>query len=158
MRRRNCSIRRIIRIGTSTCRRRSGTCRSCRRRASTISWAAPRRGCSSCRRAMRRRRRTSKNSVISPPPPEAFAMAVAAKICLAAILFAAAAIAPSRAQPVEQALSLAKKEQHPLLETLEALVSIESGSRDVEGLERIAKLIAGRLQALGGQVELVEAS
>jgi len=85
-------------------------------------------------------------------------MAVAAKVCLAAVLFAAAAIAPSRAQPVEQVLSLAKKEQQPLLETLEALVSIESGSRDVEGLERIAKLIAGRLQALGGQVELVEAS
>ena len=85
-------------------------------------------------------------------------MAVAVKICLAAILFAAAAIAPSRAQPVEQVLSLAKKEQQPLLETLEALVSIESGSRDVEGLERIAKLIAGRLQALGGQVDLVEAS
>ena len=85
-------------------------------------------------------------------------MTIAAKICLAAALFAAAAIAPSRAQPVEQVLSLAKKEQQPLLETLEALVSIESGSRDVEGLERIAKLIAGRLQALGGQVELVEAS
>jgi glutamate carboxypeptidase len=45
-----------------------------------------------------------------------------------------------------------------LLETLEALVSIESGSRDFEGLEQVAKLIAGRLQVLGGQVELVEAS
>ena len=36
--------------------------------------------------------------------------------------------------------------------------SIESGSRDIEGLDRIAKLIAGRLQELGGQVELVEPS
>ena len=61
-----------------------------------------------------------------------------------------------RAEPVAQVLSLAKAEQPKLLETLEALVSIESGSRDLEGLERIAKLIAGRLQALGGEVELVE--
>ena len=55
-------------------------------------------------------------------------------------------------------LALAQKEQQPLLKTLEELVSIESGSRDIEGLDRIAKLIAGRLQALGGQVELVEPS
>jgi glutamate carboxypeptidase len=85
-------------------------------------------------------------------------MVSAAKTCLAAVLLTAAAIAPSHAQHNEQVLSLAQKEQQPLLETLEALVSIESGSRDFEGLERIAKLIAGRLQALGGQVELVEAS
>jgi glutamate carboxypeptidase len=43
-----------------------------------------------------------------------------------------------------------------LLKTMEELVSIETGSRDIEGLNRIAKLIAGRLQDLGGQVELVE--
>jgi glutamate carboxypeptidase len=81
-----------------------------------------------------------------------------ARTSIVALLFAAAAIAPLHAQPNEQVLSLAKKEQQPLLKTLEELVSIESGSRDVEGLERIAKLIAGRLQALGGKVELVEAS
>ena len=85
-------------------------------------------------------------------------MVSAAKICLAAVLLTAAAIAPAHAQRNEQVLSLAQKEQQPLLKTLEELVSIESGSRDFEGLERIAKLIAGRLQALGGQVELVEAS
>src|SRR5581483_9024327 len=34
---------------------------------------------------------------------------------------------------------------------------IESGSRDREGLDRISSLIAGRLSALGGSVELVEA-
>jgi glutamate carboxypeptidase len=85
-------------------------------------------------------------------------MVSAVRNCLAAILLAAVAMAPAHWQPVEPVLSLAKKEQPALLETLEALVSIESGSRDFEGLERIAKLIAGRLQALGGQVELVEAS
>ena len=85
-------------------------------------------------------------------------MVCAAKICLAAVLLTAAAIAPAHAQRNEQVLSLAQKEQQPLLKTLEELVSIESGSRDFEGLDRIAKLIAGRLQALGGQVELVDAS
>ena len=35
------------------------------------------------------------------------------------------------------------------------LVGIESGSSDVEGLDRIADLIAARLRALGGEVELV---
>jgi glutamate carboxypeptidase len=40
---------------------------------------------------------------------------------------------------------------------LRELVSIESGSRDVEGLDRAATLIANRLRAIGGQVELVAA-
>ncbi|HEV8343706.1 MAG TPA: hypothetical protein VGR30_15150 [Candidatus Binatia bacterium] len=35
-------------------------------------------------------------------------------------------------------------------------MSIESGSRDHEGLSKLAELIAGRLKNLGGQVELVE--
>ena len=35
-------------------------------------------------------------------------------------------------------------------------MSIESGSGDREGLDKIAELIAGRLQALGGKVELIE--
>jgi glutamate carboxypeptidase len=85
-------------------------------------------------------------------------MVLSAKSLLAAMLVAASAIAPATAQVNEQVLSLAKKEQQPLLKTLEELVTIESGSRDFEGLERIAKLTADRLQALGGQVELVEAS
>ena len=55
-------------------------------------------------------------------------------------------------------LSLAKKEKPVLLETLKDLVSIESGSRDNEGLDKLANLIAGRLKSLDGQVELVEPS
>ena len=62
----------------------------------------------------------------------------------------------TRSQPVEQVQSLARTERPALLETLKSLVSIESGSRDIEGLDRIAQLIAGRLKELGGQVELVE--
>jgi len=75
----------------------------------------------------------------------------------AGVLFVAMATAAFGA-PVEPVLSLAKKEKPALLDTLKALVSIESGSRDIEGLGKIADLIAERLRALGGQVELVEAS
>jgi glutamate carboxypeptidase len=77
------------------------------------------------------------------------------RLCTAAFF----AIAPSgfaAAQPVEPVLSLAKKERPALLATLKDLVSIETGSRDLEGLDRAAELIATRLSALGGQVELVD--
>ncbi len=79
------------------------------------------------------------------------------RLCTAALL----AIAPSgvaAAQPVQPVLSLAKKERPALLATLEELVSIETGSRDLEGLDRAAELIAARLRALGGKVELVDPS
>src|SRR6202051_2986981 len=65
MRSPSCCTPPIIRTGISTCRRRSGTCRSCRKRPSTISSAAPRRGCSSCRRATTSRNKTSPASAIS---------------------------------------------------------------------------------------------
>ena len=58
--------------------------------------------------------------------------------------------------PLEPVLSLAGKEKAPLLDTLKDLVSIESGSGDREGLDKLADLIAGRLQALGGKVEMIE--
>jgi glutamate carboxypeptidase len=48
-----------------------------------------------------------------------------------------------------------QQEKQPLLDTLRDLVSIESGSGDLEGLARIAALIAGRLRTLGGEVEMV---
>src|SRR5262249_40666520 len=44
-----------------------------------------------------------------------------------------------------------------MIETMKALVSIESGSGDREGLDRISTLIADRLKTLGGSVQLVEA-
>ena len=73
---------------------------------------------------------------------------------LAAIGLALAASAA--AAPVEPVGSLAAREKAPLLETLKGLVSIESGSGDREGLDRIADVIAGRLRALGGAVEMIE--
>jgi glutamate carboxypeptidase len=75
--------------------------------------------------------------------------AIAAAALLAALAFHASA------QPVEAVLALAKKEKSGLIETMKYLVSIESGSRDSEGLDKISGLIAERLKALGGQVEFV---
>ncbi len=48
-----------------------------------------------------------------------------------------------------------RAEREPLIETMRELVSIESGSRDFEGLSRLAEDIAGRLRELGGEVEVV---
>lgn len=62
------------------------------------------------------------------------------------------------AAPVEPLRSLVQKEKPALIETLRELVSIESGSRDREGLDRIAALLSARLTALGGKVELVDAA
>jgi glutamate carboxypeptidase len=64
-------------------------------------------------------------------------------------------VSPVTAQPLEPVLAQARTQKGPLLDTLKELVSIESGSRDLEGLERIAQLVAGRLKQLGGEVELV---
>ena len=75
-----------------------------------------------------------------------------AVLALASFVIATA----SHAAPVEQVQSLAAREKAPLLDTLKDLVSIESGSQDREGLDRISALIAERLKALGGQVEFVE--
>ena len=60
------------------------------------------------------------------------------------------------AQTTEAVLTRVQREKQPYLDTLRELVSIESGSTDVEGLNLIAKAIAGRLRALGGEVELVD--
>ena len=61
-------------------------------------------------------------------------------------------------QQLEPILSLAKKEKPALLETLKELVSIETGSRDTEGLDKLAKLIAERFRNLTDRVELIEPS
>jgi glutamate carboxypeptidase len=72
-----------------------------------------------------------------------------ATVCLSLAVGAAAA-------PLESVQSLAAKEKAPLLETLKGLVSIESGSGDREGLDKIADLIADWLRALGGAVTTIE--
>ena len=62
----------------------------------------------------------------------------------------------ARAQVDESALTQVQRQRAPLIDTMRELVSIESGSRDFDGLSRIADVIAGRLRMLGGDVDLVE--
>ena len=73
-----------------------------------------------------------------------------------ALAFAVPAAAQLAASPDNAVLERARAQKQPLLDTLKVLTSIESGSRDLEGLERIAKVIAERLRAVGGTVEMVE--
>jgi glutamate carboxypeptidase len=73
-------------------------------------------------------------------------------VAFALILFATV----SAGQTSNLVLAQARDQKGPLLDTLKDLVSIESGSRDFEGLAKIADLIAERLRKLGGEVELVE--
>jgi glutamate carboxypeptidase len=59
-------------------------------------------------------------------------------------------------QPIQSVLALAQKEKAPLLDTLKELTAIESGSRELAELDRIAGVLAGKLRALGGKVEVIE--
>src|SRR3989475_9616086 len=43
-----------------------------------------------------------------------------------------------------------------LLDTLRDLVHIESGSKDMEGVEQIANYVAGKLREQGGKVEILQ--
>jgi glutamate carboxypeptidase len=74
------------------------------------------------------------------------------RLFVTTLLLAACA---AHAEPDQAVLGQARANQEPLLATLKDLVSIESGSRDSEGLAKLAALIAERFKALGGEVELV---
>ena len=76
-----------------------------------------------------------------------------ARLAAAALAWVALAAA---AAPDETVLAAARAQKAPLLQTLQSLVEIESGSYDREGLDRIADLAAERLRALGGDVRMVE--
>ncbi|SDI62619.1 M20/M25/M40 family metallo-hydrolase [Variovorax sp. OV700] len=78
------------------------------------------------------------------------------KFLLAAVC--AAWLGSAFAAPDARIATLAAKETPALLETLKELVSIESGSRDLEGLEKISDLIAAKFKAMGGEVELIDPS
>ena len=75
---------------------------------------------------------------------------------LAAALLALMTAVATQAAPDARIADLAAQQKQPLLDSLSQLVGIESGSRDLEGLARIAYLIADKLRALGGAVELIE--
>ena len=70
---------------------------------------------------------------------------------LASTLLLTIAVAGQTPDPL---LARVRQEQTPLLNTLRELVAIESGSRDLDGLNRISDLIASRLRALGGAPHL----
>jgi glutamate carboxypeptidase len=77
--------------------------------------------------------------------------------CLLGVV-CAAWLGTALAAPDARIASLAAEQKQPLLDSLSQLVGIESGSRDLEGLEKISDLIAGKLKALGGEVELIDTS
>jgi glutamate carboxypeptidase len=76
------------------------------------------------------------------------------KAALTVVLLALVPVATG-GQPTDALLARVKQERAAYLQTLRELVSIESGSRDIEGLNRISEIIASRLRALGGDVLLV---
>lgn len=77
---------------------------------------------------------------------------------LMASLALAFAATLAQAAPVAEVHALAQKEQQPLLDTLRDLVHIESGSKDIEGLNQIAERIASQLKQLGGTVDVLQTS
>jgi glutamate carboxypeptidase len=77
---------------------------------------------------------------------------------LAAALCAGLSLAsPALAQPAEAWKRQADEQVQPYLATLKQLVDIESGSRDLEGLEALSGVIAARLRAAGMTVQSIPA-
>lgn len=67
--------------------------------------------------------------------------------------------APAWAQGADAAVQRAAAEQkQPLLDTLKEFVSIETGSRDIEGINRATELLAAKLRGLGGEVVFIDPS
>lgn len=64
-------------------------------------------------------------------------------------------MASAHGQTTDAIRAQVAQEKASLLDTLRDLVNIESGSRDIDGLNRISDLIATRLRALGASVEFV---
>ncbi len=80
-------------------------------------------------------------------------------VILATLAMAGAlAAGQAAAVPPAEIYKRAQQEKPALIDTMKALVSIESGSKDIEGLEKIAALIADRLRQLGGKVTVLPPS
>jgi glutamate carboxypeptidase len=77
------------------------------------------------------------------------------KHTILAVLVLALVPVATGGQAADALLARVKQERGAFLKTLQELVSIESGSRDIEGLNRISDVIATRLRALGGEVQFV---
>ena len=68
-------------------------------------------------------------------------------------LAAALTLGTAHAAPDAKLFDAAKAAQPGVVDTLKALVTIESGSADVEGLAKLASLLDDRLKALGFKTE-----
>ena len=91
-------------------------------------------------------------TTVTPPPAAPAAPTAAAA---AALISPPAAVAAQPARPADEALhARAQAELPAFLETLKTLVGMESGSRDLEGLAKLADHVAGRLRSAGMQVQL----
>nr|WP_255440857.1 glutamate carboxypeptidase [Caenimonas sedimenti] len=75
---------------------------------------------------------------------------------LAAACLGNAAHAQPVANPDAAVQRAAAAQKQPLLDTLRELVSIETGSGDIEGLTQATELIATKLRALGATVNFIE--
>lgn len=71
----------------------------------------------------------------------------------ACLLLTAFSVVPAIAAPDEKILAAAKAEQAGVIDTLNSLVAIESGSGDIPGLLKMADLVDARLRALGFKTE-----
>lgn len=58
----------------------------------------------------------------------------------------------------EEIKKVVTEDQQAYLDTLKELVHIESGSKDIEGLNHIAQVVADKLKAQGGAVEIIQSA
>ena len=85
--------------------------------------------------------------MLSSPVPRPRHTALALAFCLS--------MGAAHAAPVAQVHDAAQAQQQGVLDTMRDLVNIESGSKDPEGVARIAALVAERLKQQGGKVEII---
>lgn len=58
----------------------------------------------------------------------------------------------------DQIKTVVQAEESAYLETLKTLVNIESGSKDLEGLNQMAKVVADQLKGVGAEVNVIESA
>ncbi|WP_180101709.1 glutamate carboxypeptidase [Acinetobacter sp. YH12126] len=64
----------------------------------------------------------------------------------------------SRAASPQEIMQVAESQKQSYLETLKTLVNIESGSKDLEGLNQMAKVVADQLKNVGAEVSVIEST
>lgn len=58
----------------------------------------------------------------------------------------------------QEIMQIAESQKQSYLETLKTLVNIESGSKDLEGLNQMAKVVADQLKNVGAEVSVIEST